>query len=309
MQFLSIKRIITIALILAALGVGISVLVSSYKKIQNLSIAKSAGLNDKTLNLSAVTPIRLEAKQKIIGKSVEGRDISVYVYGTGATHLLFVGGVHGGYEWNSVLLAYQFMDYLKENPDVIPKNLTIAIIPSANPDGVYKVIGKEGRFLISDVPTTEQVLGTGRFNVHNVDLNRNFDCKWKPKSTWQGRIVSAGSGAFSEPETTAIRDFVREYIPNSVVFWHSQSNAVYASECESGILPKTLDIMNAYSKASGYGAVKSFDSYEVSGDAEGWLASINIPAITVELKTHSTIEWDKNLAGIKALFKYYNSNL
>ena len=50
--------------------------------------------------------------------------------------------------------------------------------------------------------------------------------------------------------------------------------------------------MNAYAQASGYGAIKSFDSYEISGDVEGWLASINIPAITVT-KTHETVEWER----------------
>ena len=243
---------------------------------------------------------------KIIGTSVEGRNIDAYVYGSGPTHLMFVGGIHGGYEWNSVLLAYKFMDYLNANPSFIPSNISVAIIPSANPDGVYDVIGKEGRFALSDVPTTEQVNGTGRFNAHNVDLNRNFDCKWKPKGTWKNKIVSAGTSAFSEPEARAIRDFVQTYSPASAIFWHSQANAVYASECEDGILPKTLDIMNAYSRASGYTAIKKFDSYEVAGDVEGWLASINIPAITVELQTHETVEWERNLAGINALFRYYS---
>ena len=63
--------------------------------------------------------------------------------------------------------------------------------------------------------------------------------------------------------------------------------------------------MNAYSRASGYPAVKSFDAYETSGDAEGWLASIGIPTVAVELKTHETIEWEQNLAGVMALFEYY----
>ena len=80
--------------------------------------------------LPAVTPIEPVVQKpvklvgrKIIGRSVEGRVIDAYVYGSGPTHLMFVGGIHGGYEWNSVLLAYQFMDYLKANPNVIPKNL------------------------------------------------------------------------------------------------------------------------------------------------------------------------------------------
>jgi predicted deacylase len=240
----------------------------------------------------------------IIGLSVEKRKIEAYTFGNGKNHILFVGGIHGGYEWNSVLLAYNFIDYLKQNPNIIPQNITVSIIPSANPDGVYKITNKEGSFTIFDVSESD-VLGLGRFNANNVDLNRNFDCKWKPESTWRSNPVSAGTSAFSEPEAKAIKNFVLENNPVVVVFWHSQSNAVYASECENGILPETLNIMNTYSEATGYPAIDSFDAYEITGDAEGWLASINIPAITVELKTHESVEWEKNLEGIKALFNYY----
>jgi len=241
-------------------------------------------------------------KHSVIGMSVEGRKIEAYTYGNGKSHLMFIGGIHGGYEWNSVFLAYRFIDYLEANKEVIPTNLTVTIIPSANPDGLYKIIGKEGRFGVADVSDNISK-EAGRFNANEVDLNRNFDCKWKPESTWRGEVVSAGSAPFSEPEARAIRDFVLENNPDTVVFWHSQANAVYASECENGILPKTLEIMKAYSEASEYTAIDSFDSYEITGDVEGWLASINIPAITVELKTHENIEWEKNLSGIKALFE------
>ncbi|MEK7180558.1 MAG: M14 family zinc carboxypeptidase [Patescibacteria group bacterium] len=289
MQFLK-KPIVAIVLVLAVLGIGIFAFVSLQKaEIPPVEETKNVG-----------------AKYKSIGTSVEGRTIESYTYGNGDTHLVFVGGVHGGYEWNSVLLSYQFMDYLDKNLDVIPNNVTVTVIPSANPDGVYRVVPKVGRFTVADVSTDEGILKSGRFNAHDVDLNRNFDCKWKPKSMWQAKTVSAGSEPFSEPEARALRDFVLENSPDAVVFWHSQANAVYASECEAGILPETLDIMNAYSRASGYPAVKSFDSYAITGDVEGWLASINIPAITVELKTHETVEWEQNLAGIKALFEYYS---
>ena len=239
-----------------------------------------------------------------IGYSVEGRKIEAYSFGNGEKNLLFVGGIHGGYEWNSVMLAYKFIDYLNGNSELIPKNLKITVIPSANPDGLYKITGKEGRFGIDDVQESD-VLGLGRFNAHDVDLNRNFDCKWQPESTWRNQPVSAGTYAFSEPEAKTIQNFILENNPVAVIFWHSQSNAVYASECENGILPETIEIMNIYSEASGYPAIDSFDSYEVTGDAEGWLASIEIPAITVELKTNETIELNENLAGIKALFDYY----
>ncbi len=245
-------------------------------------------------------------KHEVIGKSVEGRPIEAFVYGDGKTHVIFVGGIHGGYEWNSVLLAYQFIDYLNANPDFIKKNMTVTVIPSANPDGVFKIINKEGRFTIADVPVNVSAI-PGRLNANSVDLNRNFDCRWQPEATWKNQPVSAGSTVFSEPEAQTIRDYILKDNPVSVIFWHSMSGSVYASKCNNGVLPETLNIMNVYAKASGYNAVKTFSSYPVTGDSEGWLASINIPAITVELKTHETVEWEKNLAGIKALFDYYSN--
>jgi predicted deacylase len=243
---------------------------------------------------------------KVIGTSVQGRNIESYSYGNGKKLLVFVGGIHGGYEWNSVLLAYQFIDYLDKNPEIVPDNLKITVIPDVNPDGMFAVTGKVGRFVIADVSTSTQVLATGRFNANKVDLNRNFDCKWKLTSTWQNKTVSAGTKVFSEPETVVIENFALQNKLTAFVFWHSQSGNVYASQCKNGILPETLNIMNTYAQASGYSPVKIFDAYATSGAADDWLASINIPAITVELKTHNTTEWPQNLAGIKALFAYYS---
>ena len=236
----------------------------------------------------------------VIGTSVEGRNIDAYKYGNGKNYLLLIGGIHGGYEWNSVVLAYRFLNYLNASSTVLSENLTVTVIPSLNPDGVYKVIGKVGRFESTDVPSGVAT-APGRFNAHTVDLNRNFDCRWKPESMWKNNVVSAGTKPFSEPEAQALRDFVLANKPDAVVFWHSQANAVYASECGKGILPETLNLLDVYSRASGYSAVKSFDAYETSGDAEGWLASIGIPTISVELKSHETVEWEQNLAGTKAL--------
>lgn len=296
MRKFSSKSIIAAASVLTALGIGAFLLFSIEKKVPNVTPTVPP------------TPIVVQEvvvpEHKVIGTSVEGRSIEAYTYGEGKTRLLFVGGVHGGYEWNSVLLSYEFIDYLKAHPSIIPSGVTVMVIPSLNPDGVHKVIGKEGRFAMTDVPTSTLPAGTGRFNAHNVDLNRNFDCNWKSKSMWRGNVVSAGTAPFSEPESVALRDFVSAQKPSVVIFWHSQSNAVYASACNNGILPETLDVMNVYARASGYPPVKAFDAYAITGDAEGWLASIGIPAITVELKTHESIEWERNLAGITAILEH-----
>jgi len=293
MKKLFVRRAVAIGIVFIIFGVGLYIFLRPQKKPLPI-----VSVINKVENIGAV--------HTVIGQSIEKRNIDAYTYGTGKTHIAFVGGVHGGYEWNSVVLAYKFLDYLDANPGVVPTGLTVTVIPSANPDGLYKVVGKEGRFTVADVSTNKQVLASGRFNAHDVDLNRNFDCKWQPKSTWQTKIVSAGTKPFSEPEAVAIRDFALKDNPAVVVFWHSQSGNVYASQCEKGILPETINTMNVYAKASGYGAVKTFDAYVTTGDSEAWLASVGIPAITVELKTHETVEWEQNLAGVKALFEYYN---
>lgn len=247
----------------------------------------------------------------VIGKSVEGRVIEAYTFGvfekpTTKRHIVFVGGVHGGYEWNSVVLAYRAIEYFTKMKNRIPRGVVVTVIPSLNPDGVFAVVGKEGIFSESDFDT-KQDTSIGRFNARGVDLNRNFDCKWSPEAQWRGKKVSAGPGAFSEPEAQALRSFVEKLqrqapdVTPEFIFWHSKANAVYASECEQGILPETRTLMNTYAKAAGYKTVETFDAYPVTGDAEGWLASLNIPAITVELATHDSIEWEKNKKGIDAL--------
>lgn len=255
-----------------------------------------------------VAPEVVVEKIKTIGYSVEGRAIETYTYGTGSTTLLFVGGVHGGYEWNSTLLAYEFIDNLENNSVTVPENISVIIIPTLNPDGLFSVVQKEGRFTKTEIPKNNaHQTGAGRFNSNEVDLNRNFDCKWAPTSSWRGKTVGAGSSAFSEPEAQALRNLVTEKNPSAVIFWHSQANAVYASECEEGILPGTLTLMQEYARASDYTPVSVFDAYPITGDAEGWLASIGIPAITVELETRTESEWERNQKAIEAILKTYTS--
>ncbi|MEX0930282.1 MAG: M14 family metallopeptidase [Candidatus Paceibacterota bacterium] len=257
-----------------------------------------------TSPVATTTPetLKTDPQRSVIGKSVEGREIEAFTFGSGDMHIAFVGGIHGGYEWNSVLLAYEAIDHLESNPDIIPGGMRVTIIPSANPDGLESVVGTAERFTVADVPSDVDT-SAGRFNANGVDLNRNFDCNWAPEGTWRGNTVSAGSEPFSEPEADALRDFVLETNPDAVIFWHSAAGAVYGSECNEGILPGTIEIMNTYASAAGYRAVESFDAYPITGDVEGWLASIGIPSVTVELTTHQAVEWEKNRAGIEAVLR------
>ena len=243
----------------------------------------------------AVEEVVLPVVNEVIGQSVEARDIEVYRFGTGETNLLFVGGIHGGYEANTVDLANAMIEHFGNNLSEIPEHITMHIIPNLNPDGYARLLATDQTY--SDAQR--------RFNANGVDLNRNFACKWQPESTWRGNVVSAGTAAFSEPEAAALRDYVNLHTPKAAVFWHSKANNVYASECENGVLPETITLMNTYALAGDYGAVEKFDAYEVTGDAEGWLATLNIPAVTVELETRNDMEWNRNLRGVMAVLELY----
>lgn len=246
------------------------------------------------------------APSSTIGMSVEGRDILAYSFGTGEKEILFIGGIHGGYEWNTVLLAYQTMDYLDANPGVIPKNMKVTIIPVLNPDGLNKVVGSAGRFTSADVPSSQSKQVEGRFNGNTVDLGRNFDCDWKSSALWQNKSVSGGSSVFSEPESQAIKKYVEDRNLTAVVTWYSAVGGVFASSCHNGVSPETNILMKKYAEAAGYPAYESFDFYAITGDMVNWFARENVPAISVLLTNHTDTEWSKNKAGLEALLQYYS---
>jgi hypothetical protein len=251
-------------------------------------------------------PKEPENKEKsVIGKSVEEREIVAYHFGSGEKEILFVGGAHGGYSWNTSLLMYQTVDYLKANSSAIPGNIKVTIIPVLNPDGLSKVVGIAGPFKSSDIVSNPDLKIASRFNARLIDINRNFDCNWKATGTWQNKTVSGGTAAFSEPESAAIRDYAKTRKLAAVVAWYSAGGGVYSSICGNGILPETQTITDIYAKAAGYPAYKNFESYQVSGDMTDWFAKNNVPAISVLLSSYDGVEWDKNLAGLKALFEYY----
>lgn len=238
-----------------------------------------------------------------IGFSAGGRPMTSYRFGFGTQTIVLVGGIHGGYEWNTIVLAYDMIDYFLENPDEIPANISLYIIPSANPDGQFLVTGTDGRFLPEDV---DPDIEPGRFNANQVDLNRNWACGWEPEALWGETLVSGGTVPFSEPETAALRAFFLREKPVLVLFWHSKADGVYVGSCNGdGPHEASRAIADVYGAASGYLVNNAFTAYPITGDASDWLVSQNIPSFAVELKTRSQTDWSMNLPGVLALLAHY----
>lgn len=291
-----------------AIIVVVLVVIAGFFVVKSFSNDARVGNNPQVPNPQPVDqtpPVETAKPETVIGKSVEGRDITAYHYGTGNDEVLFIGGIHGGYEWNTALIGFQLMDYLAENPTIIPANVKATVIPVLNPDGLNKVVGTSGRFTAADVASSQEVVVSGRFNSNTVDLNRNFDCDWQSVGKWQNKNVSGGTAAFSEPETQAIKAYVESHNPKAVVVWYSAAGGVFASSCHNGVLSETKTLTSLFAKASGYKAYENFNFYEITGDMVNWFAKSNVPAISVLLTNHTDTEWSKNRAGIDAVLKHF----
>ena len=215
------------------------------------------------------------------GQSVEGRPLNARRFGTGTTLIMLVGGIHGGFESNTVELMNQLITHLSYNPgDVLP-GISVVIVPVLNPDG----LARGDTF-------------SGRFNANSVDLNRNWGCGWQAEAFFQDRQVNAGTQAFSEPETGALAALIYDIRPAIVLFYHSAANGVYAGDCGgelSGMMSQVLG------SASGYPYGVPFSDYVVTGTAPSWVDSLGLASADVELSSATSAEFQRNLAGLFAL--------
>src|SRR6056297_1427322 len=86
-------------------------------------------------------PAILVGEERVIGRSVQDRPITVEVIGTGPVDVIIVGGIHGGYEANSIALARRFAEHYREESSRLPDRFTLHVIDNMNPDGLHLITG------------------------------------------------------------------------------------------------------------------------------------------------------------------------
>ena len=126
------------------------------------------------------------------GRSVQGRSIPCYSYGTGSDVVMVIATIHGN-ESAGTPLSYKLIDYLRSHTEYI-KSRTVVIIPMANPDGFY---------------------ANTRHNSRGIDLNRNFETSNRENNT-----VNGFSG-LTEPESVFIKNIIDQYKPDRIISIHA----------------------------------------------------------------------------------------
>jgi len=218
-------------------------------------------------------------QSEVIGYSVEGRPLEVYKFGKGTQERMIVAGIHGGDEWNTVTLANQLIVYLNQNPNVIPENVILYILPNLNPDGEARAHNKYGRV-----------------NHNGVDLNRNFPVNWQKEweraGCWNSLPTTGGTGPGSEAETQALMSFIEAHPIQALISYHSAALGVFP-----GGLPwdtVSTRLAESIAQVSSYPFPPLDTGCTYSGTLADYAVSKGIAAVDLELTNHFDSDFDQN---------------
>ena len=243
---------------------------------------------------------------QIIGRTVQGKDITYTKYGNGPKVVLLMGGIHGRWEKNTVELMKAFNEYYFNNS--VNENITLYIIEVINRDS-FTVETDLSRSTADGWYEGIRV-GTPwyRFNHNYVDLNRNWPTKnWITDIHYGNNSIKPSAGGtvpLSEPETKAVYSFILklkyQYSDLTIVSYHSyalnhdsngmaQPAYIYNNDSSITVNEKSLKIAEAYCDVSNYKLVEKWTKYEINGEFINWAGEQNITAIDVELPNNKSI--------------------
>jgi hypothetical protein len=219
-----------------------------------------------------------------IGFSQGGVPLVLRHYGDAKTRVLILGGQHGAPEANTIDLVNQLTEHVVAHPDEVPKTVGLDILAIANPDGTAS--------------------GSRQF-LSGVDPNRNWGGPdWASDafdSNGQFRPGLGGAEPFSEQETRALADWMLANRPALTVNYHSAGGFMFGTRDGVG-----AEITDLYVAASGYyaptpGSGSSPLPYRASGSLNVWARSVGLTTLFIELTTPRVSEFDRNLAGLRAV--------
>jgi murein tripeptide amidase MpaA len=261
-----------------------------------------AEINDELHKLAADHP--QIAQVSSIGKSVEGRDLwAIKISDNVAqaepeTSVVFLGGHHAR-EWIAVdvpfLLAKQLLDQYGTDTTItrLVNHAEIWVVPLVNPDGHQYSVATDRLWR-----KNRRNNGDGSFGV---DLNRNYSYQWGGPGSSSDTFseIYRGAAPFSEPETQAVRDFLRQHRPRSLISYHSYSQLVlYPWGYTNTPAPDEALMQNLAVAIADrirvvhnvrYTPEQSSDLYLASGDTTDWLyGEFGVPNFTIELRPQST---------------------
>ncbi len=240
---------------------------------------------------------------KTVGRSFRGREIPVVSIGQGRKNYLYVGAHHGAEGITSGVLL-KFIEEISTlihsgkkicgmDGEYFLKTRRIGVIPMLNPDGVEISVKGVGA---DDVMAERlrRMNGSGDFtlwqaNGRGVDLNHNYNDsfgEYKREEQKKG-LFSGAAGKYSgeypesEPECSAICQYIRRERPEWIISLHTQGEEIYYSS--RGFAPGGGK-RNALiaKKLTGYEIREPVGSASMGGLLDWVIRECGIPCLTLE---------------------------
>lgn len=244
---------------------------------------------------------------KSIGKTHEDRDIWSYKLSdnvdsdeSSTEKAAYYDAKHHCREMNSSPALLFFTIWLLENYEKNPmathilKNRELYFVPTVNPDGVAfnELNSPNGGGMWRK---NKRINGDFSFGV---DLNRNYSHGWGLDNGSSGNGNSdtyRGPSEFSEPETQAVRDFIKEIKPVTANIIHTKAGRylipyTYSDETPEYETYAELTIGSAENNNYFYGNCKQILDYYSSGTTIDYLHAEGIYCWLPELRGSSF--WD-----------------
>nr|CAD7455584.1 unnamed protein product [Timema tahoe] len=227
-----------------------------------------------------------------IGSSVEGRPLKVLKISSdkaGSPAIWVDGGIHAR-EWISPATVTYIINELTENRhthgDAV-QNVDWYILPIVNPDG-YEYTHRTDRLWRKNRSN-----GNSGSRCAGVDLNRNFAYKWggAGSSHQPCKEIYAGSSGFSEPETSAVSNFVlskKDQIKAYVTFHSYGQYILYPWGYDRVVPPDYKDLDRVARKAA-----------QAMYKAGGSTYTVGSAATTLYAASGGSDDWAKGSAKIK----------
>lgn len=229
-----------------------------------------------------------------IGKSHEGRDIWAIKISDNpqvdeAEPAALIMGLHHAREWPSVEVPMATIKKLLEEYSLDPEvkklvdSREVWFVPIVNPDGlVYSQ--EKSRYWRKN----RRVNGNGSFGV---DPNRNYGYQWGNvgASSSPSSDTYHGTGPFSEPETSAIRDFVKREKFQASISFHTYSELILYPFSYGYNIPNPdqkvfVKMAGDMARFNNYTPKISADLYPAMGDCDDFMYGDNkVLSFTFEL--------------------------
>ncbi|WP_404322678.1 hypothetical protein LG298_23760 [Cytobacillus firmus] len=241
---------------------------------------------------------------KIIGKSVDGRNIHAVKLGKGKTEI-FLNGAHHAREWLTTNLLMEMIDEYARgytlskvidgyNVKNVLNSTSIWFVPMVNPDGV--TLNQFGHTTAKRPAEVLKINGYSKdftawkANIRGVDLNRQYPAGWDAIRNNPGKPSPQnykGPRPLSEPEAKAIFDFTLDRNFKIALAYHSSGEILYWSYKTKGDLrDKTRKLALMISAKTGYSLVKETPNPSGGGYTDWFLESMKRPGFTPEISPY-----------------------